>query len=974
LLANGNYSYTLANSAKVQKLALGQTVTDSFSYTATDGTANSSAQLTITITGENDGPVAVVDTTAVSEDGVLQTIGNVLGNDSDLDTGDSLKIANPATYQGQYGSLVLKADGSYTYSLNNGSAAVQSLGQGEQATDTFSYTVSDVHATGALTAQASLVITVTGTNDGPVAVADTGEVVEDTLVRITGNTLGNDSDVDANNTLSVTNAGSYQGLYGQLVLKADGAYEYLLDNTSTVVQSLAQGQRTSDVFTVTTTDGITTASTSLTIGITGTNDGPVASDDSAAVREDSQPSVTGSVLSNDSDRDAGAVLSVTTAGSFTGQYGTLQLLANGNYSYTLANSAKVQKLALGQTVTDSFSYTATDGTANSSAQLTITITGENDGPVAVVDTTAVSEDGVLQTIGNVLGNDSDLDTGDSLKIANPATYQGQYGSLVLKADGSYTYSLNNGSAAVQSLGQGEQATDTFSYTVSDVHATGALTAQASLVITVTGTNDGPVLKLPIADLNVRAKTVFTLDLPDVTFTDIDHNDVLGYSVTLSNGQPIPTWLSFNANGLVFTGTPPKELSGQSIELRLTAIDRFGASANDVFKIAITSCVGLTLIGGCNNDRLVGTACDDSLDGRQGADTMVGGDGDDVYYVDSSPNGYSAGDVVTEYLNQGYDKVNASVSYTLAQNVEALQLIGCENLTGNGNNLDNWIVGNTGANTLDGKEGNDLITAGSGDDCLYGGIGNDTLEGQDGNDTLDGGDGVDALFGGAGNDSLRSGTGKGLLAGGKGSDSLYAANAATVVAFNKGDGTDILYTQGNAQITLSLGGGIKYEDIKLRRNANDLYFDLNSLRTDSIKVANYYGLSTNQRPTFALQMLTEPSGAYAPNGVDALRDNKIEQFNGNRLIADFNAAYQASASLRSGNPWAVMNSLLSAHLGGSSTAGLGGDLAYQYGRNAGLAGMDMLAANNALAEPNFGATYQNLNANPQAALGVPRLAG
>jgi VCBS repeat-containing protein len=985
LAVDGSYIYTLDNaSSAVQNLGQGVQVSDTFSYTVTDvhatGALTSQAELVVTVTGTNDGPVAQGDVADVSEDAVVQTTGNVLDNDSDRDTGDTLQVTNAGNYTGRYGTLVLAADGSYTYNLNNASVLVQNLGEGVQVTDTFSYTVSDVHVTGALSSRTNLVITITGSSDGLLAQADVADVSEDTLVQATGNVLTNDSSYG---TLNVTNGGSYTGTYGTLVLAADGSYTYNLNNASAAVQSLGQGVQVTDSFSYTVTDvhasGALTSQANLVVTVTGTNDGPVAQGDVAAVTEDSLVQATGNVLVNDSDRDAGDTLKVTTVGSYTGTYGTLVLAADGSYTYNLNNaSAAVQSLGQGVQVTDSFSYTVTDvhasGALTSQANLVVTVTGTNDGPVAQGDVAAVTEDSLVQATGNVLVNDSDRDAGDTLKVTTVGSYTGTYGTLVLAADGSYTYNLNNASAAVQSLGQGVKVQDTFSYTVTDVHATGSLTSQASLIVTITGTNDTPVLSIPTADQSEHAGDPFTLDLPDNMFTDIDRNDLLGYTLTLSNGQAIPSWLSFNATGLILTGTPPASQAGQSIELRLTALDRAGASANDVFQISFNACVGLTLVGTCNNDRLVGSACNDSLNGLQGEDTMIGGDGDDVYYVDSAPCSSHSGDIVTEYLNQGYDTVNASVSYTLAQNVEALKLTGTSNLTGTGNTLDNWIIGNAGANTLDGKEGNDLITASGGNDCLIGGLGNDILEGQDGNDSLDGGDGIDALLGGAGDDTLRSGAGKGFLAGGKGSDSLYTANAASVVAFNKGDGTDTLYTQGAAQITISLGGGIKYEDIKLRRSGSDLYLVMNATSTDSIKIANYYGLATSQRPSLAFQMLNEPSGVYNTTSLDKLRDNKTELFNANRLVVDFDAAYLNSSTLKKGNPWAVMSSLLNAHLSGSNTQAVGGDLAYLYGQNAGIAGMDMLAAGGVLAEANFGVNPQNLNPNWAGSAGAPRLAG
>jgi hypothetical protein len=122
------------------------------------------------------------------------------------------------------------------------------------------------------------------------------------------------------------------------------------------------------------------------------------------------------------------------------------------------------------------------------------------------------------------------------------------------------------------------------------------------------------------------------------------------------------------------------------------------------------------------------------------------------------------------------------------------------------------------------------------------------------------------------------------------------------------------------------------------------------------------------------MLNEPAGVYSASSLDSLRDNKTELFNANRLVADFDAADLASSTLRKGNQWAVMGSLLDAHLSGSNTQAAGGDLAYQCGQSTGLSSMDMLAAGSALTDANFGVNPQNLNANWAGSAGAPRLAG
>ena len=121
-----------------------------------------------------------------------------------------------------------------------------------------------------------------------------------------------------------------------------------------------------------------------------------------------------------------------------------------------------------------------------------------------------------------------------------------------------------------------------------------------------------------------------------------------------------------------------------------------------------------------NDTLNGLGGADVMDGGAGSDMLNGGAGDDTYVVGSS------GDRVTEAANGGLDVVQASVTHTLAANVENLVLTGTAKINGTGNGLDNGLTGNAAANTLKGGAGNDLLDGGLGADYLYGGAGNDVF--------------------------------------------------------------------------------------------------------------------------------------------------------------------------------------------------------------------------------------------------------
>jgi Ca2+-binding RTX toxin-like protein len=174
-------------------------------------------------------------------------------------------------------------------------------------------------------------------------------------------------------------------------------------------------------------------------------------------------------------------------------------------------------------------------------------------------------------------------------------------------------------------------------------------------------------------------------------------------------------------------------------------DLFGTSADDVIE-------GL---GG--RDFLYGLAGNDILDGGFGSDVMAGGKGDDTYHVDEeSIDGF--GDVIWEWGGEGTDTVvldsheaqAGGFRFVLPTAVENLVLAGSEE-HGNGNDLDNVIIGNAADNIILGEGGNDTLDGGFGKDFMLGMNGNDNLSGGGDDDYLDGEAGQDTLTGGSGGD-------------------------------------------------------------------------------------------------------------------------------------------------------------------------------------------------------------------------------
>jgi VCBS repeat-containing protein len=488
--ANGTYTYVLNNAnPAVDSLDPGAFLSESFNYTVSDGALTDIGVLTITISGANDSPVAADDTgNAVEAGGTFNgtpgsnAVGNVIANDRDVDKADGNNLVGPpsgtitairtggkegsgtagivgSSLNGLYGSLTLNANGSYTYVVDNTNPVVNALDAGDILSDVFNYSLLD-HS-GGLTDTAVLTIILSGANDAPVAVNDTGTALEaggtfngTAGSNATGNVLLNDTDVDAGDTPALNGsvsairigagegsgtAGSVgtglAGLYGTLTINANGSYIYVVDNSNPAVDALDFGATLTESFNYTVRDrsgGLSDIGV-LTITITGANDAPIANNDTGTAVEaggtlngTAGSNASGNVISNDRDVDAAdganlvapplaSVLSVRSgdkeglgnAGSLgaalAGAYGSLSLNANGTYRYEVddANST-VDSLNPGDVLTETFNYTVQDHPdgLSDTAVLTININGANDAPVARDDAgNAIEAGGISNSLG-----------------------------------------------------------------------------------------------------------------------------------------------------------------------------------------------------------------------------------------------------------------------------------------------------------------------------------------------------------------------------------------------------------------------------------------------------------------------------------------------------------------------------------------------------------------------------------------------
>ncbi|MDP2401622.1 MAG: Ig-like domain-containing protein, partial [Actinomycetota bacterium] len=405
---------------------------------------------------------------------------------------------------------------------------------------------------------ANLEITITGTNDAPVAVADTNTTTENTPLPLniaaTG-VLFNDTDPDVSDILSVsavaglnsnvgrTVAGSTGGIF---TINADGSYSFY---PGTNFDYLAVGESIDTQVSYTIDDGNGgTSSAILTITITGANDGPVVVAVTATAPEDG-PAITITANYTDADSSDTHTFSIDT----TGTLGSVTNHGDGTFGYN--PNGQFESLAVGETATDTFSYTVTDNHGASATQtVTVTITGANDAPtVTAIVSGPISEDAAPYTLDLLAdASASDVDDSDVLSVTDYSVSidSGSLpaGALSLAADGK-TLSVDPG--AFNFLAVGESRILTVSYNVSDGTATTANTA----TITITGANDGPTLTVDklTGSMTEGNGTATLTDSGTLSFADDDATDIVTVSSNYNN--------DINWSG----GTLPNHLNATQIQ-------------------------------------------------------------------------------------------------------------------------------------------------------------------------------------------------------------------------------------------------------------------------------------------------------------------------------------------------------------------------------------------------------------------------
>ncbi|CAH7217245.1 Biofilm-associated surface protein [Vibrio chagasii] len=421
---DGAWTYVV-NNDDVQYLDDGESVTEVYTVTASDGTTG---EVTITINGADDPSEITVgegdsDTGEVTEDvevdlesnnlttsGTL-TITDVDANDVAAFQPNGIFTPEGSTNETALGMLTITDDGEWTYIVNNDD--VQYLDDDEFVTEV--YTVTAIDGT-----TSEVTITINGADDpSEITVgegdSDTGEVTEDVEVDLESNNLTTSgtltiTDVDANDVAAFQPNGIFtpegstnETALGMLTITDDGEWTYVVNNDD--VQYLDDDEFVTEVYTVTAIDGTTSEVTitingaddpsEITVG-EGDSDTGEVTEDLNVNTETNELMASGTLTITDVDTSDNPAFKpngvFTPVGStYSLALGMLTITPEGAWSYVVDNNA-VQYLGDDDTVIERYVVTATDGVEH---VIEITINGVNDAPEATSFTVVNDDDAVI---------------------------------------------------------------------------------------------------------------------------------------------------------------------------------------------------------------------------------------------------------------------------------------------------------------------------------------------------------------------------------------------------------------------------------------------------------------------------------------------------------------------------------------------------------------------------------------------------
>ncbi|MEZ9979931.1 tandem-95 repeat protein [Vibrio cyclitrophicus] len=490
-----------------------------FSFNVSDGTDTVTANIDVSVTPENDPPVAGSTSYTVHEDNSI-TISNeqLLANSSDIEGEVAI---DSVTYSGSDGVLEINGDGTYTFSPNENF-------NGEVSLDVV--VVDEDDAAVSTTAG----ITVLEVNDPPVAGPTSYTVDEDSVLTFNETqVLLNASDIEGDVQLVEIN---YDGPDGIFSINGDGTCSFAPNENF-------NGQVQLDV-TIQDEDGAQ-VDTHITVDVLPINDVPVSGDLAYSVEEDGSITLSQEQLlsqANDVDGDDLTASNLMVDGDAT-------VTANDDGSFTITPDANFNGDI-------DLTFDINDGVDTLVATADLTVNPVNDLPQPQDQAFSIGEDGVLNfTDEDLLTGATDID-GDDLSVEG-VTYTGADGVLTDNGDGSYSFAPNenfNGDV-------------NFSFDVSD----GTDTVQANIDVSVTPENDPPVAGSTSYTVHEDNSITISDEQLLANSSDIE-GEVAIDSVAYTGADGV---LEDNGNG-TYTFSPNENFNGE-VSLDVVVTDEEGAT-------------------------------------------------------------------------------------------------------------------------------------------------------------------------------------------------------------------------------------------------------------------------------------------------------------------------------------------------------------------------------------------------------------
>jgi len=447
--------------------------------------------------------------------------------------------------------------------------------------------------------------------------------------------------------------------------------------------------------------------------------------------------------------------------------------------------------------------------------------------VAIADVDAVAEDASIT--GSVAATDADA--GETATLTYALVGDAPEG-LTFNDDGSYSFDASS----YDSLTDGEELVLTIPFTATDVNS--ATSEAANLVITITGTNDIPVITGDLA-ATVAEGVSYAITTADLNFSDPDDN-AAGVTFTITDQTNGKVQVG-GVDATSFTGT---QLAANQVAFLHDGSETLAASfkvsvedGNEDITTPTPSTFNFT-VNPINDaptdiDLIANANIDQKVPGAN-IGTLVTTDADSSYFTYSIVSGNTGNhfEISGDQLNLASSDKLETLSTSSINNYDLdIRVTDSNGAAYNetirittGTNQNDGINGVSGDDVIYGFNKVDTIYGLGGDDSLFGLVGDDKLYGGDGNDLLAGGADNDILVGGIGNDILVGGTGNDTLTGGTGADTFVfgetgASNVDHIVDYSAAEG-DKIDLQALLDANFNSGSNIN-DFVKLTQNGSSI---------------------------------------------------------------------------------------------------------------------------------------------------------